>query len=677
MPVGLFSFVRDEVVALRRPILWIGLSLVLVVMIISPQLSRRLVIDVGYEEGIGSDLPFLQGFNTAERDANGTFRWTAAESLIVVPGFGRRPALVSLYFFPFGPQVAARGPQTIDVYADDRLIATLPIRAEGSIQQIVMPPAADGIVRLTLRSTTFSLPNDERQLGTLLDQVRIQSVPGSPPALPDIHALGGWLLTLVIGWLAVRHALTGVAVAQWPAASVVFMLGGLLVAAAIFLDPARWAFGTNAALTAVLLTYPLIIAVGYGLPRVAKHLGVPFDRFTMAWLTLFIGISFALRYGGRLYPDSMHGDIGFHHNRFNETVWGLLHILSVNRGVEFPYPTAPYIGIAPLTLLGVHPRHALQIGAALVDALSAALIYAIATRLLFPRPALLAAGIYVFTAATFMVSWWSFDTHIYTQFFHLLLIAVLIWAGDAWQADNRRQRLFWIGMVAGALTLVFLGHFGFLINSALLLGGLTIVAWFLGRQPESWAYRVRWPLTIAVVIAGAFAGITFYSAYIPVFLSQLQAASAGGLTAVAGRGPVSRAVMWQTLWQAGLLTHFGLFPLLLALGGVWQLVRGVGTANNRSSASRHTAIWLMGGSLLVAVAFAVLPFITGLTNSPRWMLFIAWVVAIGSAAAATQIWRMSRSGKLAVLIMGAVVVLNTAWIWLAPMLWRIRPPEPF
>jgi hypothetical protein len=85
----------------------------------------------------------------------------------------------------------------------------------------------------------------------------------------------------------------------------------------------------------------------------------------------------------------------------------------------------------------------------------------------------------------------------------------------------------------------------------------------------------------------------------------------------------------------------------------------------------------MLGSLVVALTFAVFPFIAGVTNSPRWLMFIAWVIAAGGAVGAQAIWQRGWAGRLAVLAMGALVLLNTAWIWLGPMLWRIRPPEPF
>ena len=500
-------------------------------------------------------------------------------------------------------------------------------------------------------------------------------------------------------------------------------IGALLIALAAVLDPPRWAFGARAALVACALAYPLALATRAALPPLARRMGVPLDAVSLGWLSLFVALSFALRFGGRLYPASMPGDIGFHHNRFNEAVWGLIYIVSVNRGVEFPYPPGPYMGVAPLTLLGLNPQVVLQLGAALADALSAVLVYAIAVRAAGQRVALLAAAIYVFTAATLMAAWWSFDTHIYTQFVHLLLVAALGWALAAWQerdketrrqgdketrrreaagesismaigfpvsstsetsavalapsvaqrARVRAQRASWA--VAALLGTVFLGHFGFLINTALMVGLLAAAVWVASWRGQAWAKRVRWPLTLALVGAGAFAMLFFYTAYIPLFLGQLETARAGGLAAVAGRGPVSRAVMWERLWRDGLVIHFGIFPLVLLPGGlalIWRAWRG-----EAGLGPRRTLLWLMLAGLTVAAVFALFPFVAGVTNSPRWMLFIAWVVAVGAAVATDALWRWGWWGRLATVMMGAVVLANTVWIWLGPMLWRIRPPEPF
>ncbi len=658
-----------ELRGLFSPALWVGLGALLITFLIAPQLPLRYVIDAGYEEGVGSDLPFLQGFNTAERDSYGTYRWTADGAAIRMPGVGRRPLTLQLCFSPVSAEVMAVGPQTIEILADGRPLATLPVIAAGSAQTVLVPPPTGGALEITLRTATFSPPGDPRSLGTPLDRVEVVALPGGPAA-PDWPAALAWLCAAALAWLALRHALGG---GDAPAGRLYGAFVALAGIAAI-LDPPHWAAGAGAALATAAIAYPLAAAVRAGLPPLARRLGVPLGAAGLGWLAVFCVVAFAMRYGGRLYPDSMHGDIGFHINRFNDAIWGLIFILSKNRGVDFPYPPGPYLLVAPFTLLGLSTGVALQLGAALLDSLSAAVVYAIASRIMSARAALLAAAIYVFTAATFMTTWWSFDTHIYSQFFHLLAVAALCWALEAWQGAGRRG-LAWGAALFVLLSLVFLGHFGFLINTTLLVGLLAVLTWLNSWRGAAWARVVRWPLSLALGGAVIFAGACFYSAYIPLFLSQLATARAGGLSAVAERAPVSRAVMWDTLWRGGLITHFGIFPIPLALVGVGLLARE--SAGEPWLSRRQVALALMLGSLALGLCFAAMPFITLATNSPRWLMFLAWVVAVGAALATEALWRRGWAGRLAALAMGAVVLANTVWIWLSPMLWRIRPPEPF
>ena len=152
---------------------------------------------------------------------------------------------------------------------------------------------------------------------------------------------------------------------------------------------------------------------------------------------LFALLVLATRYGGKIYPDAMWGDIGFHINRYTEVLQGLVLLLSRNRGVDFPYPPAFYLVLAPFSLLGLDRRVLLQLGGALLDAASPFLIYTLAIcglarahRVHTPQRAqqigLLAAGIYAFSASGFMITWWNFSTHTFSQFAHLLLITALV-----------------------------------------------------------------------------------------------------------------------------------------------------------------------------------------------------------------------------------------------------------
>jgi hypothetical protein len=457
-----------------------------------------------------------------------------------------------------------------------------------------LPATVDGHLRIRIVSNVFQPAQDPRQLGLPLEWIVIASVPGGWvwPALPP---LVGWIGAVILGWLILFRTIH-----KW--AGWGFVIGLTAISLAIILDPVRWAFGAEAAASVLALTYVLTLAVPFALRW------LPIDHDVRSLWSAIVAIAFATRIGGRFYPASMPGDIGFHTNRFHEALGGLITIVSKNRGIEFPYPPGPYLLLAPLRVLGIETSLLLQLGAALADSLSPLLIYVIARRVLPPWPALLAAAIYVFTAATYLTTWWSFNTHIITQSLYLLLIWVIIRAWEDWQAD--RYYWEWVLGLAAISTMVFLGHFGFLISSGTLLGLLLAIVWIAHRTGPIWARRVCLPFTIAIVGGATFA-ILFYGSYMPMFLSQLETARTGGLTAVAGRPPISRERLWQTLWQAGLIAHYGFFPIPLALGGLWLLQRRQGW---------HITSMLMALSFVVALIFATLPFITQISNSPRYLM---------------------------------------------------------
>ena len=263
--------------------------------------------------------------------------------------------------------------------------------------------------------------------------------------------------------------------------------------------------------------------------------------------------------------------------------------------------------------------------------------------------------------------------------------------------DERRNSAFvfrlssFVGLLLAA---VFLGHFGFFINTALLGGGLLLMIWLAAWRGNNWA-RVMWPpLTLAYAGALMVALGLFYSAFAPLLITQSQAVASGGLTGLAQREPVSRWVLWQVLWEAGFIVHFGFFPLLLAPFGLW-MVRGHKTIDDRRRSDirfwslrqaqeklfvlrpKTVLFALAAGSFVVSSLFAVLPFITQSTQSTRWLMFSAWAVAVTAALAARRLWRYGWVGKLVVLAMAGFVIWNTATLWLGALAWRIRPPEPF
>jgi hypothetical protein len=632
-PLGTLTM---EFAALRSPALWLVASGLFLWLLVVPQLPLRYSIDVGYEEGYGSDLPLLQGFNTAERDALGTYRWTRNGAQLVARGVGERPFVLSLAFLPTGAETLAIGPKETEFWLREQLFASVPVRAEGRVERMLVPRemVAGGDLLVTIKTATFSPPGDERQLGARLGAIELVAL-REGWAMPHWPSIGGWIAVLILGHVLVWN---GGGPRDRAIANGLLLLGAGIIGLAATLDPPRWAEGVGPALTGLGLGYGLTLGLRIGLPVLAKRLDLPASPGTLGWLSVISGASFALRFGGRAYPNAMHGDIGWHTNRMSEALLGQIYILSQNRGIDFPYPPGPYVLVAPFTLLGIGVPAALQLGAALVDALSAVLIYGLTVRALGQRTALLAAACYVFTAATFMTSWWSFDTHIYTQFFALLAVCVIVT-----RYSSLVTRHSWL-LIGVALALVFLGHFGFLLNmallGALLVGWIWVASWF----GATWARRLRWPFSLGYGGALLFAGLFFYSAYLPMFISQAQATASGGVAGLANREPIARSVLWEQLWYKGLIAHFGFFPVALALTHVWQL--GHGAVGGGTLRPRGVLFGLMIGSFAISGCFAVLPFLTQVNSSTRWLMFSAWAVAVGAALGWRRLGAAGAGGKL-------------------------------
>jgi hypothetical protein len=683
------------------------------------------------------------------------FRWTSERALIRLPGLGQRPIQLQLHLLPVNPDVAARGPQAIEVWASGRLIGRLPIRpTSGGIYRLLVPTPSDGSgnQEIELRSATFTPPGDPRAIGTPADAVLIESAGG--PIWPAWGSTLLWLVAALLFWLGLRRA------GLMPNTALIGLLLGILLASlAALLDPPRFAFGATPALTALALGWLLMLllnaapaglllagallmlpaaallaalgtgeyenwggpgAVALGIAAalllagwLRPALGALYRRFAppirpaaRRWLMLIALLVLATRYGGKIYPDAMWGDIGFHINRYTEVLGGLVLLLSRNRGVDFPYPPAFYLLLMPFSLLGLDRRVLLQLGGALLDAASPFLVYTLAVCGLARTPrqpasardqriGLLAAGIYSFSASGFMITWWNFSTHTFSQFAHLLLITALVMLSRSAKDEGRRTKDEMYSFVVGLSSfvalfllqsIVYLGHFGFWINTTL-LGGMGLLALLVAiiRARRSWSSF--WGLLAVFVAAELFAALIYYSAYTSLFIAQAQATAAGGLNGLANRGPTDRALLWQNLWDAGFRIHFGFFAVPLALCGLvllWQRTHNERRTTKDAEAmhlalvvGRWSFVVLMLGTLVIALLFGALPFITGSTLSTRWLMFSAWVIAIGAAVMAQLLWRSGRAGRWLLFAMGSYMLWITASQWLGALAWRIRPPEPF
>jgi hypothetical protein len=774
---------RLNIAALRDWRLLAALALFAALVLLAAQAPLRYTIEVGLEEGYGSDLPMLAQFHDPEFSpfAKANFRWTTGQSLIHLPGVGGRPLQVSVRLLGIDPSLAAQSPQALEIWDNGRLLSVVALRpTAGETLSFLLSPPADGSAGhvVELRSATFTPPGDRRQIGVPVEQVRVASLGGL--AAPDWRNLLAWLGAAALLWLALRRLGLG------PRFALALLLAAVLLASlAALLDPPRFAFGGTTALIACALGWllavllcatpqallaaaPGLVALGLAadaagalagtavesglraagaallgaalalalagwlrpaLAQLYHQVAAPIPPAARRWLALFAVIVMITHYGGKIYPDAMWGDIGFHSNRYLEVLLGRVLLLSRNRGVDFPYPPALYLLLAPFSLAGIHYQVLLQLGGALLNALSPFAVYMIAAGGLgcaeggatsgrLSRVGVLAAGIYSLAAATLMTTWWNFSTHIFSQFVHLLLIVaiVLLWRrptnddrrtktderqptnddrrtktdertttgarrqgdGKTGRQGDRSSSSFILHPSSFILlfvlqSLLYLGHFGFWMNMSLLGAGalavLLAAAW-RGRVP----WRAFWALAGAFVAAELFATLFFYSAYAGLFVEQARATAAGGLAGMQNKAEADSAALWATLWDAGFRVHFGFFPVPLALCGL-ALLWLRPTTDHQPPTTNHLARAASALSrrssvvVLVAGTFAVALLFGALPFITRAALSTRWLMFSGWAmavCAALAAQLLWRSGRAGRWL---VVVMGGYIFWVTASMW--------
>jgi hypothetical protein len=638
-------------------------------LVLCSQAPLRYDFEVGRGTGPESDLPFMQGFHPAEPLENRqSFRWSKAqEASIALPGVGRRGAIIGLDIVSHRAQWDTAAPPTVvTLQSGASAPLAFALRREGARYLVYLPPVAadDGTLRLSLRTDVWQKPGDSRdELGVALGrQVTLLTTPGGFVA-PDLALLWTWPACLALLWAGLRAL-------GFASRTAALLLLPLAVGAPLLLllDAPRLGFGSAWAFQLGLISLLAAVACAWAVPPLLDRLGAPAPPALLPWLLLLVVLSFALKYGGRLYPDSMPGDLQLHVNRYSRTVMGEVFIPAQHRGLPFPFPTGPYLLLAPLTLLGLDLRFLLQSTAGLFEAGTVLLLYLIGARAVgSPRLGLLAGAIYAMTSAGFMTTWFAFETQVAAQWFSIALIALLALAWPRY--DDRR--VWWL--VVLLLLQVFLGHIGLFINVTLLGALVAPLLWL--RAHSNQERRAAGRLLLAGVVAVAFAVLFFYSAFAQLIAEQLGGVAAGGLNSATGRNPIPRATTLWVTWQGGLITHFGFFPVLLTIPGLIVLR---GKAGDKGASHGGLALWvLLWMTLVVSVAQAILPLITLSSITTRWLMFSAWTIAMAGALGLAQLWRRGRGARLITVAMALYVGWLTILMFVEALALRKPPIEPF
>lgn len=615
---------------------------------------------IGKEDGPGSDLPFIDGWNTAERSETMPYRWSADESHIRVAGLPRVPLVVSLQMLRADAHPAVDAAASSLTAVETRL-ATLPLADRRTLHLLVPPSLTpSGQLDLEVRAPTWTPANDPRVLGVPASGLTIETVTTETPGLVGVPLMLGWpLLALPLIWAPLRRWLP----TRRRALLVAAIIGGMLLLA-LAADRARFALAGRPAVTALGWALAMGLVLRAALGAYAHRLGVrPSARLLDLLALIFVGL-FALRYMGRLYPFSMPGDIGFHVNRENDVIRGNLLLVSRHRGIDFPYPPALYLLLLPFRLLPITAESLVNYADAFFGALGLFPLAYLALRgFRSERVALMAVAVYVLLAPAIMALWWSFLPHIFAQELAVMLFAGLVGGGAGLGARKG------IALATLGFAVLFASHFGFYLNVSILVTVLLFILLVRGRRLRGWTPRATWGLAISFAVAQVLVLGLFYSAYLPLILDKLAAFGEGGMGAVqGGREARPWPVLARTLWRDGLGAHYAVVGVPLALLGGYRLW---------GARRRGLLPVLFGATLAVVVIQGAVPFVTSSDITTRWLSFAAWIVALGTGLVLDGLWSRGLAGRLLVFVTLGWIGWTTLWMWLQALAFRGRPPEPF
>lgn len=670
---GMKKIVRVATVLVGwQPLLLAGLSAALVVLL--SQVPFSFAFTVGKSRGPSSDLPFVHNFHRSENSESGEerWRWSSLGSTVALPGTGRRGVIVDMTIISHRAQweaLATDGTALPDSMSDTPLTLrarggpafTFPLRLEGARYQVYLPPCAltEGALTLSVETPPWQSSADRREtLGVAIgDTFRVESTRGGGFVLPDSALLPALPLCLLLLWWSLRM------LSFSPNNALLLLLPLALGAPLSMLIAApRLAAGAGWMVHMGVLSLATAGVCVWGVVPLLRRLGAMPPPTLVRWLLLLLALTFVVKYGWRLYPESMPGDLQLHVNRAIHTMQGRVYIEAQHRGLPFPFPNGPYLLLMPFLAAGLDLRWLLQVSLGVYEAVGVGAIYVLMAHATErARLGLFAAAVYALTAGGYMNTWFMFQTQVAAQSFAMVLLTLLV---VAWPRYHPWPT--W-GALAVLFVLIFLGHIGLFINTSLV--GILIIPllWWRARSQQERRGVLRLPGAGAA--AGAFVFVFYYSAFLDLIIEQVVGVATHGMNEVTGRAPIARETTLRVMWEGGLITHFGFFPVLLAIPGTLILSDG-----RLRRSILPPLIWL---TFLVSASQAVLPLITLNSITTRWLMFSAWAVAATSAVSFAHLWRRGQGGRAVVLAMAAYVVWLTLELNIEALVLRHPPIEPF
>ncbi len=632
---------------------------------------RPLQLDIGGPVDDGHTRGFYQREVTPD---GATYRWSSGASSLIFQGAGIAPFTVALQ--ASSGREAGSPPIPITVTAQGQLLTVLTLTNDSRLYTITVPAggvqALSGDLVLDFRSPTHLRPRDSRQLGFIVDFVRVT------PDGPVLPAPGRVLLLLIaVGLLYALVRRLG-----WRAWVAMLVAGGLGLGTTGVLVAARLLVTVYSArlVALLLLAHVMLTLVSWGTRALARW-AMPQRLWPAAhpgWrllLTLFT-VALLVKAGGLLYPHSFIVDADFHLRVINWLVTGQFpdqHTLAFSvmpedewkQRVFIPYSPFFYVAFAPLTWLPLPVSATVPLTAALLDVLRIPLVFLLALRL-GPglNRALAAAAVFTFIPATYVLQQWG---NWPTQISLWLTLSWLTVVALAWERLHRPGPFLLSSVLLGLALLSYTVTAGYI---GLIFGPLPILGLIVSR-----AHRRTYGALLLSFVAGiAFALVGFYGAYLGEFLTVSIPALLGA-TADTGAGGSGGSVTTRSGGVLGFLTasvgkalqSYGLVPVFgLGLAG-WGLAlaewwgrrgRGAAVRPARSAwAFGLLTIWLISLPLFTAADYVV-------DQALKEYWFALPAIAILAGAWLRAVAGRGRSGAWLTGLLALVLVWNSLSLWI-------------
>ncbi len=682
---------------LRERALWLAVILGIISIVIAYQ--RPIFLDIGS----GTDTLYTSGFHDPEESGQATFRWTTASSTLIIPGAGK-----SLDSMPVTLQMSSgsrNAPVVVDVWANGSQATTLVVGPESAPYSIDVAPWVDvaGDLRLDINTPTFKAEGDKRDLGVILDFVRIELPTGA--TMPSISQLLLILASAALLYLGMRFC-------SLSPKAVGLITAMFLLAVAFFIAWQRILVTTYTPRLAVAL----VIAVLGGLlaeqlVRYAARLaGWRHERNLPEWawtgLRGLLMLSIALKVGGLFHPYAFIIDAPFHFRYIGfmaegkpwDEYFGEALALSVMPKAEWgsakafiPYSPFFYVIAAPLAWLPFPLSISVPVASGLFDSLKVGMVFLLGLALnrrnlvydpiVSGRIALAAAAVFAFIPATFLLQQWG-NWPTQTSLWLLTLWATIVCL--FWPRLTRPA--VWL-ISTGVLTLTMLaytvtaGYTGIFV-------GILVVTGFLFAPSE----RKRWgALALSLVAATLLALLIYYGQYVGKVLGETLP-TFGQAIEEQGKLTTLRPSAWDFVtnhlasamhsYNLGIVYALGLAGTLLYLFlGKRTQAQAAGTnimfltmrlAPRRASKLRWREVWVIVW-LLTFPIFTLADFYIDQALKQFWYaLPVVSVVAGGWLLALIQRGKSSRLYSYLTYLLFATLVWQSVSLWVFRLFFHNR-----